>query len=216
MRHLVDPFRALQLWNCGQQTLEQIADRFAGVKAKDVRASLEYAVASNLGGLARPLPVPPPKVEKVPKPPRPPKPIKEPKPVKPPKPAKIKEPKPPRIPKPRPISAVKARREEKQRLAGWLVEMMENFFVAGNDAWSGKTFRPWINPAYVYTGLRRAKREDLIARCEEALKLWEKRVKSGHCGACRLREFLPGAEYCQECLDACSPARSAAACAATV
>lgn len=201
MRHLVDPFRALQIWNCGQQTLEQIADRFAGVKAKDVRASIEYAVASSLGGLARPLPVPPPKVEKVPKPARPPKPLKA-----------VKAPKPPRIPKSaRTLSAASARREEKQRLAGYLVEMMENFFAAGNDAWSGKTFRPWINPAYVYAGLRRVKREDLITRCKEALELWDKHVKQGRCGACGIRTFIEGQPHCQKCLDACSQARSAAA-----
>ena len=54
--HPVNPARVLQLWNCGSESLAEIAERFIGITEKNVHDSIARAVELGLGDLARPLP----------------------------------------------------------------------------------------------------------------------------------------------------------------
>lgn len=186
-RPLVDPFRALQFWNRGGETLAQIADRFVGVKEKAVREAIEFVISNGLGTLARPLPTKAalaPKAPKAPKQPRPPRPPKE-----------AKQPRPPAAPIPKNLPRAASfnpvvetilaeaqppaynRREWARLEAQWTVEMIEQFFAAGNTEWSGQTYRlPWFGPERVKRALQRAGRKDLWQKAKTALRLWRIRV----------------------------------------
>jgi len=157
----VDPARALAIWNGSQQSLEQIADRFVGVTARNVRDSIEAAVAARLGDLRRPLP------EKgAPRQPA----VRIPKNI-------------PRAAAFNPVvegilenkPAVCNMRELTRQQDTSIAEMVEEFLAAGHAEWDGTMYgAPYITPERIKRSLLRKGRKDLWEKLDAALSRWKK------------------------------------------
>jgi hypothetical protein len=187
-RILVDPFRALQIWNGTNETLDQIASRFTDVKREHVRYAIKAAVERGLGDLARPLPTHIHAAPKALRPPREPKAPKEPRPRQPKVKAFTREnpaaPIPDDLPKAAPPNATVEHileyarpcnyRGLRRSCDGYIVEWFEEWFAAGKTEWNGKTASPYIGESEVKKALFRKGRGDLWTKCVLAMRAWHK------------------------------------------
>jgi hypothetical protein len=187
-RRLVDPARALQIWNSTSETLDQIASRFTEVNSKHVRSAIMAAVEARLGTLARPLPTRAPAAPAAPKAPRVPRPPREP--SAPPAPRYSREnpaaPIPDNLPKAAPFNSEVERilanarphesnyRESMREMRRWIIEAFDNYFADGTAIWDGKTEVDWLTLNRIRNAMNRERRPDLWTKCVLAMRAWHK------------------------------------------